>query len=61
MVDRVRESGGSQQAIDQMAERAQLLKRLYDQPLTNAALTFVEPLPIGIVVAAIAAAILRKC
>jgi hypothetical protein len=38
----------------------QMLKRLMDQPLTNAAMTFVEPFPIGVIVSAISAAVLRR-
>ena len=40
--------------------RAQALKRLYDNPWTNAAITFAQPLPIGLAAAAISAAILRQ-
>jgi len=60
MVDRVRTSGGSQLEIDQAAKQAQSLKQLYDNPATNAALTFAQPFPIGLVAAAVSAAILRK-
>lgn len=47
MVERARASGASQQKIDETAKQAQTLKQLYDDPLTNAALTFVQPFPIG--------------
>ena len=60
MVERARASGASQQKLDATAKLAQSLKQLYDNPATNAALTFVEPFPIGLVVTAISAAILRK-
>jgi len=60
MVERARASGASQQKIDETAKQAQTFKRLYDNPLTNAALTFAEPFPIGLVVTAVSAAILRK-
>ena len=60
MVERVRLAGGSQQQIYETAKRAQTFKRLYDNPATNAALTFATSFPIGLVVTAISAAILRK-
>lgn len=60
MVERARDSGAAPEKIVKTAEQARTLKRLYDNPLTNAALTFVQPLPIGLVAAAISAAILRK-
>jgi hypothetical protein len=33
---------------------------MYDNPFINAAITFVEPLPIGLIVTLISAVILRK-
>ena len=39
-VERARASGASQQKIDEAAKQAQTLKQLYDNPATNAALTF---------------------
>jgi hypothetical protein len=60
MVERVRAAGGSPEKLDETARQAQTLKRLYDNPMTNAALTFVQPFPIGLAAAAISAAILRK-
>ena len=60
MVDHARQSGAGPQKIEEAVKQAQMFKRLYDQPLANAALTFVEPFPIGLVVSLISAAILRK-
>jgi hypothetical protein len=60
MVEQVRASGAGPQQIEQTARQAQAFKQMYDNPLINAALTFVEPFPIGLVVTAISAAILRK-
>ena len=60
MVERVRASGGSQQKIDEAAKRASTFKGLWDNPLTNAALTFATSVPIGLAVSAISAAILRR-
>lgn len=60
MVERVRAAGGTQQEIDEQAQRAQTLKRMYDNPLTNAALSFGIQLPIGAAVTMVSAAILRK-
>jgi hypothetical protein len=60
MVEQARVSGASPQQIAETTRQAQTFKQLYDNPLINAALTFLEPLPIGLVVTAISAAILRK-
>jgi hypothetical protein len=60
MVQKLQASGATSAAI-----RAQLLEikkyqQLYDNPLTNAALTFIEPFPVGLVMTLISAAILRR-
>jgi hypothetical protein len=59
-IERVKTSGASQQKIEETARQMQMFKEMYDRPLTNAAITFLEPLPIGIVVTAISAAVLRR-
>jgi hypothetical protein len=60
MVERVRASGASQQKVDEMAKQARSYKQMYDNPVTNAALTFAEVYPIGLVVSLLSAGILRK-
>ena len=60
MVEQIRASGASQQAIDAKMQEMSSMKALYDNPLFNAAITFLEPLPIGLVISLISAAILRR-
>ena len=60
MVERVRASGASQQKVDEMAKQARSFKQLYDSPATNAALTFAEMFPVGLVATVISSGILRK-
>jgi len=60
MVERARASGASPQKIDETARLAQSLKQMYDNPAINAALTFAERFPIGLLASAISAAILRR-
>lgn len=60
MVERARESGASPAKLEETSQQAQHFKRLYDRPLTNAALSFVEVFPVGLVLAALSAAILRR-
>lgn len=59
-VEKARASGASQQAIDAQVQQMKSFKEMYDNPFINAAITFVEPLPIGLIVTLISAAILRK-
>ena len=60
MVERARASGASQQKIDETARQAQEFKRMYANPAINVGLTFMEIFPIGLVVTAVSAGILRK-
>ena len=59
-VEKVRSSGASQQVIDAKLEQMNSFKAMYDNPFINAAITFVEPFPIGLIVTLISAAFLRK-
>ncbi|MGH9400184.1 MAG: DUF4199 domain-containing protein [Thermoanaerobaculia bacterium] len=60
LVDRARARGAGQQEIAETASKAQTFKRLYDNPATNAMVTFATSFPIGLAVTAVSAAILRK-
>jgi hypothetical protein len=60
MVEDKRNSGASQAEIDEAVREAEAIKRLLDNPLTNAAVTFTEPFPVGLLVTVISAAVLRK-
>jgi hypothetical protein len=60
MVEKVKASGGNQQAINATIEQMKDMKRMLDNPLKNAAMTFLEPFPIGLIITLISSAILRK-
>jgi hypothetical protein len=60
MIEKVRASGASQQVVDAQLQQMKSLKAMYDNPFINAAITFTEPFPIGLIVTLISAAILRK-
>jgi hypothetical protein len=59
-VAHVRASGASQQAIDVTIQQMRDFKGMYDNPWMNAAVTFIEPFPIGFVVTLISAGVLRR-
>jgi hypothetical protein len=59
-IEKARKSGSSAQAIEDITKQMQMLKQMMDQPLVNAAMTFVEPFPIGVVISAISAAVLKR-
>jgi len=60
MVDQARRSGASPQAIQTQIQEMERYRQLYENPLANAAITFLEPFPIGLVITVISAAILRR-
>jgi hypothetical protein len=60
VIEKARASGASQQAIDAQLQQMKSFKQMYDHPFINAAITFTEPFPIGLIVTLISAAILRK-
>ncbi|HVT37559.1 MAG TPA: DUF4199 domain-containing protein [Gemmatimonadaceae bacterium] len=60
MVEKARASGASQAAIDTKIAEMQKFQAMYSNPLMNAAITFMEPLPVGLVIALVSAGILRR-
>ena len=60
VIEKARASGATQQAIDAQLQQMKSFKQMYDNPFINAAITFTEPFPIGLIVTLISAAILRK-
>jgi len=59
-VERARASGASEQQIAATRKQMDDFKRMYNNPLFNAAVTFTEPFPVGFVVTLISAAVLRR-
>lgn len=59
-IDKLKASGAPQAEIEAAVVQTEAFKKMYDNPLINAAITFIEPLPIGLAIAAISAAILRR-
>ncbi len=60
IVEQAKVSGASDAAVAAQVEQMKKFKELYDNPLFNAAITFVEPFPVGLVMTLISAAVLRK-
>jgi hypothetical protein len=55
-----RAAGASAAAIQAKMDEVKDLKRILDNPFTNAAATFIEPFPVGLIITVISALILRK-
>ena len=60
VVEKLRASGASQAAIQAQLQQLKQFKEMYENPLYNAAVTFIEPFPIGLGITLISAAVLRK-
>jgi hypothetical protein len=60
MVEREKTTGATQQKIDDAERKATEFKQMYANPAINVAMTFMEVFPIGLVITAVSAGILRK-
>src|SRR5437899_8723943 len=60
MVEQVRASGASAEKIQAQLQQMKKFKEMYENPFFNAAITFTEPFPVGLIITLISAAILRK-
>lgn len=60
LVEGVRAAGGSQAEIEATMRQGEEMNKMLQNPLINAAVTFTEPFPVGLLVTLISAAVLRK-
>ncbi len=60
MIEKARTSGATEEALKAQMEQMESFKKLYANPLINIAFTIMEPLPIGLLITLISAAILRR-
>ncbi len=54
------EKGATEAAIAAKTKEMKTMKAMYDNPLINIAVTFIEPFPVGLIVTLVSAAILRR-
>jgi len=59
-VEQVRAEGGGPEKIEATRRQMRSFKEAYDNPLTNAAYTFIEPFPVGLLITLVSAAALRR-
>ncbi|NDQ56982.1 MAG: DUF4199 domain-containing protein [Acidipila sp.] len=60
LIAKLKASGAGPAAIQAKMEEVKRYKEIEDNPLLNAAMTFIEPFPIGLAITLISAAVLRK-
>jgi hypothetical protein len=59
-IKKAQSEGATDQAIAALRQQMADFKVTYDKPLYNAAYTFIEPFPVGLLITTISAAVLRK-
>jgi hypothetical protein len=59
-IAKVKSSGATEAAIQAQMAEMQRFKELYQNPAINAAFTFLEPFPVGLIVTFISALVLKK-
>jgi Protein of unknown function (DUF4199) len=60
MMDQVRNSGSSPAEVATQLEKTRAFLEWYKNPFVNAAVTFIEPFPVGLIVTLISALVLRR-
>jgi hypothetical protein len=60
LVEKLTASGASPAAVEAKLQEVRKYKELYKNPLFNAALTFIHPFPIGLVITVFSALVLRR-
>ena len=60
VVEQARAEGASQAEIDKKAADMQRMMDMYKNPAINVAITFLEPLPVGLIIALVSAGILGR-
>lgn len=60
LVEKAKASGASSAAVQAQLQQVKKYKELYENPFFNAAMTFIEPFPIGLAITLISAAVLKR-
>ena len=60
MIEKLKASGASAATIQTQIQQQKHMKELYENPFINAAMTFIEPFPVGLVITLVSAAVLRR-
>ncbi|MFN8580210.1 MAG: DUF4199 domain-containing protein [Gemmatimonadaceae bacterium] len=60
VIEDARASGASQAELDRQVKKMEDFQRMYANPLVNVAFTFLEPLPVGLVLTLVSAGILSR-
>jgi len=59
-IAQARAGGQTEAQIEQMRQQMDAFGQMYQNPLFNSAITFIEPMPVGLVIALVSAGVLRR-
>jgi hypothetical protein len=59
-LEKMRKGGATEAALEKTTKEMATFKKLYANPFINAGITFLEPLPVGLAMTLLSAAVLRK-
>jgi hypothetical protein len=59
-MEQLKAGGATEQVMQTAMEESKKFKEMYDNPLINAAITFTEPFPVGLLITLISSLILKK-
>lgn len=60
MIAKLQASGANAAAVQAQLQDLKKYKEMYENPLFNSLITFLEPFPIGLVISLLSSAVLRK-
>jgi hypothetical protein len=60
VVNQLKSSGATETEVQAAVQQGEEFKKLYANPLVNIAFTLIEPLPVGLLITLVSAAVLRK-
>ena len=60
IVEKMKASGASATAVEAKLDELKKFKEMYANPFFNAAMTFIEPFPVGLLITLLSAAILKR-
>lgn len=60
MVEKAKASGASPERIQKVTQEAEHFKQIYNNPIINIGMTFLEIFPVGLAVTLLSAAFLRR-
>jgi hypothetical protein len=60
VLTQLKSSGATEAQVQAAVQEAEAFKKLYANPLVNIAFTLIEPLPVGLLITFVSAAVLRR-